>query len=68
MLCNAGTTVRLPEESDGLHDQDPQLEGHILVADQGYKRPQLQHNISNYMTGWVWHELQDDMLPQAAML
>ena len=39
----------LPEKSNGLHDQHPQLEGHILVVDKGYKRPQLQHNISVYM-------------------
>lgn len=49
VLCNASTTVLLPEESNGLHDQDPQLEGHILVVDEGYERPQLQHNISVYM-------------------
>ena len=44
ILCNTGTKVLLPEESNGLHDQNPQLEGHILVVDEGHKRPQLQHN------------------------
>lgn len=35
---NAG----LPEKRNCLHDQDSQLERHILVVDQGHQRPQLQ--------------------------
>ncbi len=32
----------LPEKRNCLHDQDSQLERHILVVDQGHHRPQLQ--------------------------
>ena len=32
----------LPEERNCLHNQHSQLEGHILVINQGHQRPQLQ--------------------------
>lgn len=53
---NAG----LPEKCNCLHDQDSQLERHILVVDQGHQRPQLQmytkpqHNQNIVHTG-AWH-------------
>ena len=31
----------LPEKGNCLHDQNSQLERHILVVDQGHHRPQL---------------------------
>ncbi len=40
--CQLSVNAGLPEKRNCLHDQDSQLERHILVVDQGHQRPQLQ--------------------------